>query len=257
MNPLGTLMALIAVVLLSACGRTDTRTPIVVLAASSLSAVFTTLEQQYETSHPGVDVQVSTAGSQTLRTQIEQGLRGDIFASADPSHIAALHEAQLSEPMRALAANHLVIAVPADSTMRTADQLPRAGRIVIGTTAVPIGRYTRRFLQRVEAEIPGFQRKVESRIVSEEPNVRLTLAKVQLGQADAAVVYRTDTMGPTNRGIRTVEIPEKWQVTARYGMSLLKESQQRAQAAQFMAWLGSSSGQGLLTSAGFQAGQAQ
>ena len=55
-----------------------------VFAAASLTGSFGEIGKNFEAAHPGVTVTFNFAGSQVLRTQIEQGASADVFASARP-----------------------------------------------------------------------------------------------------------------------------------------------------------------------------
>jgi molybdate transport system substrate-binding protein len=82
-----------ACLLLSACAPAAT-TPeartLTVFAAASLTDAFTEMGTAFEASRPGVKVTFSFAGSQNLRTQIEQGAAADVFASANSTEMNAL-----------------------------------------------------------------------------------------------------------------------------------------------------------------------
>src|SRR5262249_39265715 len=112
-----------------------------VYAAASLREVFEDLGRQLEAKVAGSKVAISFAGSQELRTQIEQGARVDVFASADTKHMAALEKAGLVVGPRVFARNEPVIIVPKDNPagIKTLADLARARRLVIGTPEVPIG----------------------------------------------------------------------------------------------------------------------
>ena len=243
------------------------RAPLLVLGASSLTAALRELERAYEQRHPLIDVRVSTAGSQTLQLQITNGLRADVFASADPAHLDALHRSGMTEIAQPFARNTLVIAVRNDSPLQDPTQVDRVRRLAIGSAGVPIGRYTRAALARANAEIPGFQTRFMANVVTEEPNVRLALAKVQLGQADAAVVYRTDvpsadtdqtagTGSPADdqnprASLRAVALPARWQVEAQYAVAQLRRAPQAAAAAAWIRWLRDETAQDILRRHGF------
>lgn len=183
---------------------------LVVFAASSLTEVFEELAEDFERAHPETDVRLVFAGSQVLRLQIEQGARGDVIASADDSHLSALRDAGLAGPLHTFAHNELIVIVPRDSPIERFDQLADAERVVLGTEAVPVGAYAREVIRRA-----GF----ELRVVSEESNARLVRAKVELGEADAAFVYRTDV----GASVHAIEIPAEFDVRATYGIAHLTE----------------------------------
>lgn len=217
-----------------------------VFAASSLTEAFEALEPEFEAAHPGSDLELTFSGSQVLRLQIEQGAPADVFASANPEHVDALVRAGRIADARAFAINHLTIIVPPDNPAAIArvEELPNASRVVLGNEEVPIGRYTAAMLERVGE---GFSARVGAKVVSRESNVRLVRAKVELGEADAAVVYRTDV----SPGVRAVEVPSAHDVPAQYTLGVLTDAPHPSAASAFAAYVLSSEGRAVLTRHGF------
>ena len=246
------LWLLAALVALAGC-RDDapeaTRGELVVFAASSLTEAFQELERGFEREHPEVDVRLTFAGSQVLRLQIEQGAAADVFASANEDHMRALVAAgRVAEPRR-FAMNELVVIVPRDNPAKIARfaDLARASRLVIGADTVPVGVYTQRMLSGGGLD-PAFVRAVRQKVVSKESNVRLVRAKVALGEADAAIVYRTD--GVASEEVRVVPLPEAVNVRASYWIGPLTEARGES-AARFVAYTLSAEGQRVLARHGF------
>ncbi len=125
-------------------------------------------------------------------------------------------------------------------------------KIVIGADAVPVGRYTRQFLANAaddERLGVGFRDGFEANIVSEEQNVRGVLSKLQLGEADAGVVYASDLIG--DAGLQRIEIPAHLNITATYPIAMVQGVKQPEQAAAFIAWLFSEEGAAVLETHGF------
>ncbi|MCA9539427.1 MAG: molybdate ABC transporter substrate-binding protein [Myxococcales bacterium] len=227
----------------------EARTPLAVFAASSLTEAFADLEQGFEATHPEVDVQLTFAGSQVLRLQIEQGAAADVFASANEQHMRALVDAGLVGETHAFAANALVVIVPlGPGHIERFEQLAEAQRVVVGTENVPVGRYAGAMLDKARAAYgDAFAAAVRAHIVSEESNVRLLRAKVELGEADAAVVYGTDA----SPRVRVVAIPAALNVRATYPIAAVSKSPHATEAAQFIEYVRSPAGQGLLRRHGF------
>lgn len=226
------------------------RTPLVVFAASSLTDAFPDIESAFE-ARAAVDVQLTFGGSQTLRLQIEQGAPAAVFASANRAHMQALVDGGRVDGPQTFAHNRLVIAVPREgSPVQAFADLSRAERLVIGTDAVPVGRYARQMLDKAGADPalgPAFVAAVRARIVSEESNVRLARAKVELGEADAAIVYRTDVEAAER--IAAVPIPEALDVPVGYVIGTVPGSD--AAAAAFVRFVTGPDGQAILRRHGF------
>ena len=225
-----------------------------VFAASSLRDAFQDLGRSFEQQHPGTSVSFNFAGSQELRTQVEHGARADVFASADPRTLRALAGAGLALEPQVFARNEPVIVVPAGNPagIHSLADLPRARRLVVGAPEVPIGEYTVRILEAASRRYgPAFGAAVESRVASRELNVRQVLAKVALGEADAAIVYRTDALA--SRGaVEVISIPPQLNVVAEYPIALLRGAARPGLARAFVELVLSSAGQAVLARHGFQ-----
>ena len=220
-----------------------------VYAAASLTDAFKELGK----SHPGLTVQFNFAGSQQLALQIEQGAPADVFASADQRWMCYVKEKELvdGEPT-IFARNRLVVIVPRTNPARIGklqDLARRGTKIVMAAEAVPAGKYSREMLQNL-AGAPGFpqgyDRGVLANVVSQEENVKAVVAKVQLGEADAGVVYRSDVTPAVSRYVRVFEIADPYNVIATYPIAVLKAAKNAEAARQFVELVSSDAGQRVL-----------
>jgi molybdate transport system substrate-binding protein len=227
---------------------------VLVFAAASLREAFAAIGARFEQAHPGVKVAVNLAGSQELRTQIENGAPADVFASADMKHMQALVNQKLAQAPRVFARNEPVLVVPRanPAQVRSLANLPDARRIVLGVPEVPIGAYTLRVLDAASKRYgPDFRARVEARVVSRELNVRQVLAKVKLGEADAAIVYRTDAAA-AGAEVQVIALPAELNVLAEYPVAVLSRARQPALAAAFVDLLLSRAGREVLIRFGFR-----
>lgn len=245
------LIAALVIAGFAATMRAEEPGEVTVFAAASLREAFEDLAKTFESRSPGVKVRVNLAGSQELRTQIENGARADVFAAADQKHMAALVKAGLVTPPRVFARNTPVVIVPGDNPagVGSFEELPRASKLVIGVPEVPIGAYALAILDRTDAD---FRKKVLANVASRELNVRQVLAKVSLGEADAGIVYRTDALAGKGK-VAIIEIPAKVNVIAEYPIAVLSRATRPAAARAFVDLLLSAEGQKRLTAAGFVA----
>jgi molybdate transport system substrate-binding protein len=221
-----------------------------VLAASSLTEAFSELEAVFEAEHAGVDVVVSTAGSQKLVMQVRHGLAADVMASADERQLDALEESGDVAASGVFAGNTLVLGVGPGAPLDGLEALPTVGRLVVGADEVPIGRYTHALFRAAEGRFgPGWRTAVEARVVSREPNVRLVAAKVAMGEADAAIVYGSDVLAVS--GIRAVAIPAGLAPEVVYRHARLVDAPSPPLADAWMRLVESPRGQAVLASHGF------
>ncbi|MCL6647061.1 MAG: molybdate ABC transporter substrate-binding protein [Chloroflexi bacterium] len=231
---------------------------LVVFAAASLSEAFTEIGQRLEASAPGLRVTFNFAGSPQLRTQIEQGARADLFASANIEQMElAVRNGVISGTPRLFASNKLVVVVPRENPGRiqSVGDLARPGlKLVLAQRDVPAGAYAREIFQKLSAD-PAygavFADGTLRNVVSEEPNVRQVLAKVQLGEADAAIVYATDVTAQTANIVQVLPIPDQFNVVALYPIAVVQGARNREAAEAFINAVLASEGQATLKKYGF------
>ena len=228
-----------------------------VFAAASLKDAFTEISRNFEAAHPGVTVTLNFAGSQTLRTQLEEGASADVFASANHTEMDNAVKAGLVQDGAAqdFLTNKLLVILPANNPagLVSLQDLARSGvKVVLAADTVPAGKYARQVLDKMSQDPTfgsDFGTKVLANVVSNENDVKQVVAKVQLGEADAGIVYVSDAVAAPE--LMTIEIPAKLNVTAQYPISALTQTPQPELAAEFIAYVLSSQGQDVLAKWGF------
>jgi molybdate transport system substrate-binding protein len=249
----------VVAVLGGGCGTSAAgATTIEIFAAASLSAPLEAAKAAYESSHPGVRLTVALDSSAALRTQIEHGAPADVFLSADTTNPQRLVDAGVAVgPVTLFAGNHLAIVVPKSdraSITEPADLARPGVRIVAAGDSVPITSYATKLIEQLAA-LPGyspdFVAAYEANVVSREDNVRAIVAKLELGEADAGIVYVTDALG--SDAVSTVKVPDSANVVATYGAVVVKASPDAAASTAFLTWLGGPEGQAILARFGFVA----
>jgi molybdate transport system substrate-binding protein len=239
-------------------GTVPVRTTLQVFAAASLAEAFSEIGHRLERERPGLTVRLNLAGSQQLAAQIEQGATADVFASADERWMAYARERGLmsGEP-EIFARNRLVVIIPRTNParIRRIQDLARGGiKLVLGADAVPVGRYARvvlRNLARDPAFGSDFATLALRNVVSEEENVKSVVGKVQLGEADAGLVYRSDVTGTVARYLQALEIPADANVVAAYPIAIVRDAREPALARAFVDLVLSREGQAILERRGF------
>ena len=209
-----------------------------IFAAASLTAVF-----------PGIDraPRFQFGGSDQLAFQIQQGAPADVFASASPKYAQQLYARGLCSRPKVFATNTLVLIVPRANPehIHSVYDLRRRGiKLVVGASGVPVGDYTRSLLTRLHL------RSALSNVVSNETDVKLVVAKVALGEADAGFVYRTDVK-PAGKSVARVALPAAAQPTVKYELCTPTHRKHPQLAARFVREVLSQRGRAVLKAAGF------
>ena len=185
---------------------------ITVLAAASLTDAFTELAEQLEADHPGITVELSFGSSTTLAQQIAEGAEADVYASAGRGALAQLPDGFGADgDTTDIASNVLQIAVPEGNpagVQGLADFARSDIDTVLCAETVPCGG---------AADEAFAAAGITPTPASREIDVRATLSKVTLGEADAAIVYQSD-VATAGDGVEGVEIPAAENVAMPYPM---------------------------------------
>jgi molybdate transport system substrate-binding protein len=226
-----------------------------VLAAASLTEAFSEIGKAFEAANPGVTVKISFGGSQTLRTQIEQGAQADVFASANTKEMDTLVTDKLvgANSAQVFLTNQLVVILPAGNPagLATLSDLSKPGtKIILAAREVPAGNYALQVLDKLDAALgAGFKNKLLANVVSYETDVKQVAQKVQLGEADAGIVYVSDAVAAPD--LKKITIPPENNVIARYPLAALSHSTNGGLAQAFIAFVLSTDGQAVLQKWGF------
>jgi len=216
-----------------------------VFAAASLTASFNAVGTAFHQAHPGVGVNLNFAGTPTLVTQIEQGAPADVFASADTANMTKLTtDGFTSGDSKVFARNQLEIVVaPGNPKSITGlADLAKAGVIYItqGPT-VPAGKYSLQALATAGVKVTP---------KSLETSVTAVISKIELGEADAGIVYTTDIAAAGSK-VQGVQIPAADNVIATYPIVSVKGTKNPDVAAAFIDYVVSATGQSTLATFGF------
>jgi len=218
---------------------------VTVFAAASLKESFTTLGKEFEKEHPGTKVTFSFGGSDSLAASITGGAPADVFAAASPKTMAIVTDKKDAVGTPAtFVRNQLEIATLPGNPDKVASlkDLTKSGlKVVLCDKTVPCGAAAQKALDAGGLKLTP---------VSYEQDVKSALTKVELKEADAAVVYKTDVKAAGDK-VEGVEFPESAKAINDYPIALLKDSKNATTAKAFIALVQSAEGQQVLTSAGF------
>jgi len=217
---------------------------VTVLAAASLTETLEELVAEFTDRHPGVDVVVSYGGSSALAEQIVAGAPVDVFFSANESTMQRVVDAGLAVDPEVLLGNVLQIAVPAGNpggVTGLADFADPALTIALCDPAVPCGSAAVKLF-----ELTGITAAPDTL----EEDVKAALAKVALGEVDAALVYATDVIA-AGGDVEGIEVPEAVEAINHYPLTLLTEAPNPEAAQALIDFLRTDEALAVFTRAGF------
>jgi molybdate transport system substrate-binding protein len=253
MRRIAVLSCLALLALVAGCGSDDTsssrpaaaKQPLIVSAAASLKTAVTNYGERFE----AATVRASFAGSDELAAQIRQGVKPDVFASANTKLPDQLYAEGLVEKPVVFASNQLVLAVPGSGAkVASLADLGKPGvTIAMGSESVPVGAYTRKVLDGLPA---GEKRAILANVRSNEPDVAGVVGKVAQGAVDAGFVYVTDVEAAGGK-LKAIDLPENLKPQVDYGVAVVKGAKHPRQAQQFVDGLLDGAGRQALERAGF------
>ncbi len=254
-------VALVLAAGLSGCASSDPAAPttsasasapaaeaktVTVFAAASLTGTFTELGKTFEAAHPGVTVKFNFGSSATLAQQIAQGAPADVFAAASPATMKAVTDASLAAGPTTFVRNKLEIAVPADNPAKVDDLKdltdPKV-KVALCAAQVPCWAAAVKALDAAGLKVTP---------VTLEQDVKATLTKVELGEVDAALVYKTDVLAAAGK-VKGIAFPEADKAINDYPIAALSKAPAGGLAQQFADLVLSQQGKDVLTKAGFEA----
>jgi len=239
--------------------ETERRETLTIFAAASLTEAFSEIGDRFEETHTDTRIIFNFAGSQQLAQQLAQGAPADVFASANQFQMqAAIDSARVDEGTSLpFAGNKLIIIHPPDNPgylSRPLDLSFPIVDLVLADEQVPAGRYALEFLEKATQDgslAADYKSKVLENVVSYEENVRAVLTKVQLGEANAGIIYTSDTINLAPGDIGVIEIPDNLNIHATYYIAPISDSERLTLADEFIAFVGSTQGQEILAEFGF------
>jgi molybdate transport system substrate-binding protein len=227
-----------------------------IYGAASLKGALEKAKAAFETANPGSTMTISTDSSSALETQIEQGAPADVFLSADTTNPKKLLDKGLADGAAVtFAGNKLTVIVPTANPagIKSPADLATSGvKIIAAGDEVPITKYAKQLVDNLakESGYPAdFAAAYSTNIASKEDNVKAVVAKVELGEGDAGIVYVTDANASTK--VTTVDVPPSANVPATYAGVVVKASKNAAAAKAFLDWFAGPDGQAILSGFGF------
>ncbi|MBA3703543.1 MAG: molybdate ABC transporter substrate-binding protein [Rubrobacteraceae bacterium] len=261
-------MSLIALAGLTGCGQGSSnsgsggggekqRGTLTILAASSLIDAFGELGKTFEKQNEGVTVKQSFESSSTLLTQIRQGAPADVFASAAMEEMnTAVKDGLVAGDPKVFVKNREIIMVPNDNPAgikEFRDVAKPDVKLVLAQKDVPAADYALQILDKANAEYgASFEKDVLSNVVSRESDVRASVNRVVVGDADATFGYASDYTIDIRDKVKVVPIPPDLNIIATYPIAALEDAKSPELAKKWVELVTSKEGQRVLEKWNFE-----
>jgi molybdate transport system substrate-binding protein len=228
-----------------------------ILAASSLTDAFGELGNTFEEQNQGVEVKQTFGASSDLLAQIQQGAPADVFASASEEEMdTAKKDGLVSGTPRVFVKNREVIMVPRDNpaNMKSLEDMARPNiKLVLAAKDVPAADYAVEILGKANKEYgPDFKQDVLSNVVSREADVRASVNRVVVGDADATFGYKSDYTPDIRDEVKVIKIPPDLNIIATYPIASLKDAEDPELAKKWVDLVRSEGGQKVLEKWNFE-----
>ena len=247
---------------LTGCGASSTsgkqkEGTLTILAASSLTDAFGELAKTFERQNPGSEVRTSFGASSEMLAQIQQGAPADVFASADQENMdTAVESGLVTGKPEIFVKNREVVMVPKvnPANIKGLRDLAKPDiKLVLAEEEVPAAEYAREILDKANAEYgDGFEKDVFSNVVSREVDVRASVNRVAVGDADATFGYASDYTPEIRDRVKVVQIPPDLNIVATYPIATLKDAKSPTLAKKWVDLVTSEEGQRVLKQWGFE-----
>jgi molybdate transport system substrate-binding protein len=228
-----------------------------ILAASSLIDAFGELGKTFENQNEGVTVKQSFESSSTLLTQIQQGAPADVFASAATEEMdTAVDDGLVAGKPQVFVKNREIIMVPKDNPadITEFEDVANPGvKLALAQKDVPAADYALQILDKANAQYgPGFKKDILANVVSREADVRASVNRVVVGDADATFGYASDYTVDIRDRVKVVPIPPDLNIIATYPIAALDDARDPGLAKKWVELVTSKEGQRVLKKWNFE-----
>ena len=267
------LVVLVLVIVLTGCGSSGSNSgggnggsgggggqqggTLTILAATSLTDAFAELGNILEQQNPGTTVKTSLGASSELLAQIQQGAPAEVFASAAQEEMnTAVKDGLVAGKPEVFVKNREIIMVPKDNpaNIKDLEDLSKPNiKLVLAAKDVPAADYALEILGKANKVYgSGFKQEVLSNVASREADVRASVNRVVVGDADATFGYKSDYTPDIRDTVKVITIPPNLNIIANYPIAALKDAKEQGLAKKWVELVTSKEGQRVLKKWNFE-----
>lgn len=232
---------------------------VVAYTAASLSGVSPRLAEGFAKMYPGHKVVFNLAGTQALKTQVQNGAYCDVFISASNAYTNELTKGNyfVSGTVKPLTSNYVIVILPRDNPAKISSlsDLAKPGiKIAVADKSVPVGTATTSVIGNLAKSTEygkAWNSSMNSNIVTYETSEPAVASKVELGEVDAGFVYESTYIAGQDKYV-AISIPKAVNYLQTYTIGVMSQSTSKGAAADFENFMLSANGQQILKDYGFR-----
>ena len=225
------------------------RSELLVFAAASLTDALSEIGQAFE-AQSEIGIAFSYGGSQELAQQIASGAPADLFIPAGEFPMEFLADkGKIEREAMNLLSNKLVVVTRTNGVQ--IEKLEQLNTDIVERIAIadpdlaPAGGYARESLTRL-----GLWDELQGKLII-GADVRVTLAYLESGNVDIALVYKTDARVASNVNVLDL-VPSDSYSSVVYPAVVVRRSEKKAEADEFLEFLRSEAAAEIFLRHGFE-----
>jgi molybdate transport system substrate-binding protein len=199
------------------------------------------------------------AGTQAIKTQIQQGAYADVFISASNKYTTELTDGGyfVTGTVKPLTSNYVIVILPKDNpaNIKSLADLAKPGvKIAVADKSVPVGTATTSVIRNLAKSTEygtAWNTSVYSNVVTYETSEPAVATKVQLGEVDAGFVYESTYIAGKDKYL-AISVPRAVNYLQTYTIGVMKQSTSKGAASDFETFMLSTKGQQILEDYGFR-----
>lgn len=230
-----------------------------IFAADALPKPMMQLKTLFEKQHPHVTIHYYFLASGALKGDIEEGASADIFLCANARFQQEFIDKGYITLYKLFAYNHLAVGTPFNNPAHVTQAnliqklFDKNVSLVTSTpNADPAGDYTWKMFRAINKQYPGAFHKIVSH-VNKLLDAALVIPVLESGNADMGILYMSQLAYYRQKAskINIIKIPKKFDIKAKFTVSILNQSHHKLLDKEFEKLLLSRIGQKILNKWGF------
>lgn len=230
--------------------NTKQKNTLILFVPNTLKTAVNDVATQFK-KEKGTKIEINSAGTHILLTQLKNQAKCDVFMSADKRYADELVKDGYAASYKEFAKTRLCIVSSTDKVKKFEDIAKKGVKLCIADEVSPIGLWTKQLLDKISKDRPSFYKSIEKNIISKDFQITDVLSKALSKEVDAAIVYKTDALRYPEK-LKIISIPNKYYFPIYHYVAVLSKSTNKKIANDFLKFLLSNDGKKFFTKYGYE-----